>query len=46
MGGDGSDTVVRDDITLRLEEREGGIMISAIWGGEVIFAAPAAPEVE
>lgn len=46
MGGDGSDTVARDDITLRLEEREGGIMISAIWGGEVIFAAPAAPEVE
>ena len=46
MGGDGSDTIVRDDITLRLEEQEGGIMISAICGGEVIFAAPAAPEVE
>lgn len=46
MGGDGSDAVIRDDITLRLEEQEGGVMISAICGGEVIFAAPAAPEVK
>ena len=46
MGGDGSDAIIRDDITLHLEEQEGGVMISAICGGEVIFAAPAAPEVK